>query len=464
MAPSFIKVWLNKAHNLLVKKAFVIIKPTKNTMANIKKIKAFLLVFMSLISIEPLVSCSMYKITVEGKTMVGCNEDAWRLTPHIWFEKASATNIYGAAFTGSRWDGSNGYAPQSGMNEEGLSFSRLASYTPENKTFANEKLKSIDNPTLYLKDILHRCKTVQEVSNYISQYNHSYFIEDVFIYIDKSGNYLVVEPFTITLGNNANYVLSNFCPSITSSSNALKLDRYRNGIEFLKTKTDTTLAFCRALSDTMHVCRSKIGDGTLLTSIWDLNNGTVNLFFYHQYDSTIQFNLKEELAKGDHILSVTDLFPYNSEFEKLGDYQIPQNNIAIMLFLIASGLLFFCSSVFFLIVYFKIKRASKYAYILLALFPLGLILFYYMYVLCTNAYIFYFSSPYKHPQNVFVSITSYLPFLILLIIVPLIIINVRVFKENSWNAFSKWLFTLNVFLYSILLLFFAYWGFFDVFN
>jgi len=28
-------------------------------------------------------SCSMYKITIGDKTMVGYNEDAWRITPRI---------------------------------------------------------------------------------------------------------------------------------------------------------------------------------------------------------------------------------------------------------------------------------------------------------------------------------------------------------------------------------------------
>ena len=61
----------------------------------------------------------MYKVTKNGKTMVGCNEDAWRTTSHIWFE-VGQNKQYGAAFTGSRWDGENGYAPQSGMNEHGF--------------------------------------------------------------------------------------------------------------------------------------------------------------------------------------------------------------------------------------------------------------------------------------------------------------------------------------------------------
>jgi len=44
---------------------------------------------------------------------------------------------------------------------------------------------------------------------------------------------------------------------------------------------DTSITFYTALSDTMHVCRKKVGDGTLLTSIWNLNDGVTYLYFYH---------------------------------------------------------------------------------------------------------------------------------------------------------------------------------------
>ena len=128
---------------------------------------------------------------------------------------------YGAAFTGSRYDGENGYAPQSGMNELGLAFERLASYHPKQDAFENRE--KITNPTNYLKDILHSCASVEEVQAYISRFDHSYFIEDVFIYVEKSGKYLVVEPYMLTEGNDPSYVISNFCPSITSFEKATQL-------------------------------------------------------------------------------------------------------------------------------------------------------------------------------------------------------------------------------------------------
>ena len=405
-------------------------------------------------------ACSMYKITKNGKTFVGCNHDAWFTTPHVWFEIGSLNAPYGAAFTGARYDGKNGYAPQSGMNEYGLVFSRLASYHPKIENSEIESRIKITNPTFYLKDILHTCKTVEDVKKYIEKYDQSYFIEDVLIYIEKSGKYIVVEPYKIIEGNDASYVLSNFCPSITSKEDANKLERYQNGVLFLNNKLETDLEFCRKLSDTMHVCREKIGDGTLLTSIWDNTNGTVNLYFYHKYNKTIQFNIKEELAKGNHIIKVDSLFPKNTEFEKLASYKTPQNNDTLLLFLVFCGLFFGMSSIYFLVNYVKTRKTDTFNSIKLLIIPFGIILFYYMFVLSTNINIFYFDSPYKSYSSTLVSMTSYIPYVLLAIIIPLIRFNLKLFKEKLWNTLALIILSLNSLLYLILIGFFVYWRFY----
>jgi hypothetical protein len=427
----------------------------------IQLVRLVLLMIIIFLGIHDSMACSGYKITIGNKTFFGSNHDAWYKTPQIWFENA-AKDKYGAAFTGARFDGENGYAPQSGMNEMGLVFERLVAYHPKQATFANRK--PISNPTKYLKDILHNCKTVEEVQEYISKYDHSYFIEDVFIYVDKSGKYLIVEPYKLTIGNDPTYVIANFCPSITPEQNAKKLDRYRNGVAFIKSGFDTTLKFCTDLLDTMHVCRNKIGDGTLISSIWDLNNGTVNLYFYHDFKTTVQFNLSEELKKGDHIIAVETLFPYNPEFEKLRLFKTPKDSILIGVFIVASAAFFLLTSIFFLFQYFRKKQNKRYSCIQLLLFPIGLILFYYMIVLSGSVNVFYFPAPYKDPTNVFVSLTSYIPFLLLLLILPFSVINYRLLKNNSWSYLGLGLFTINNLIYIILIGLFSYWKFYDIYK
>ena len=422
-------------------------------------LRILLVAILNVVVSEGGFACSGYKLTIGDKTILGANEDAWRVTPHIWFEKAKDKDQYGAAFTGSRHDGKNGYAPQSGMNEMGLAFERLSSFHPIQESVANRK--KISNPTRYLKDILHSCKSIEEVKAYISQHDHSYFIEDVFLYVDRTGKYLIVEPYTLKTGNDPSYVISNFCPSLTSLENANKLDRYRNGAAYIKNGFETSLSFCKALSDTMHVCRNKIGDGTLLSSIWDLKNGIVNLYFYHDYSTTVQFNLGDELKKGDHIFAIDKLFPPNPEFQQLRNFKTPKNSLLLGVFIVSSAVFFLFSSIFFLIYYFRKKENTKYASVQLLLFPIGLILFYYMVVLSGSITVFYFPAPYKDPTNVFRSLTSYLPFLILILTVPFVVVNYKLIKERSWGWIATGLFTLNTLIYTILIVLFAYWRFYD---
>lgn len=416
----------------------------------------YFLGFLVLFNVGLSHTCSMYKVTKYGKTVVGCNEDAWRTSPRIWFETAGKNEIHGAAFTGSRFDGANGFAPQSGMNEAGLSFSRLASYTPARKS--NGKHPPILNQTKFLKQILHSCRTVEEVQRYVSQFDRSTFLEDVLIYIDKSGKYLIVEPYSTQIGCENTYVLSNFCPSITTPKSALQLDRYRKGVAFLKLKQDTTLSFYRAVSDSMHVCRPKIGDGTLLTSIWNLNDGSIHLYFYHDYDHSVTFHVKDELKKGNHLLSIDDLFPKNVEFEKLSTYKTTKNTLWILWTMMAFSSVLFCSAIYFLI--HLIRKKDQYNFLKILLSLLGFVLSYYVFILCTHQSIFYFQAPYEDRFSRFVSLAAYVPNILAVLILPLFYWNYLVFKGKSWAFTLRNLFLLNNIIYTILVCFFFYWRLF----
>ncbi len=406
----------------------------------------------------------MYKITVDGKTMVGCNEDAWRTTSRIWFENAKKNNKYGAAFTGSRQVGSNRTAPQSGMNEVGLTFSRLVAYHPiHDNPFPNRE--KISNEVDYLTDILHQCANIEEVEKYISRHDHSLFFDHVFIYIDSSGKYLIVEPYKLVEGNDQNYVLSNFCPSITNSEQARKLKRFRDGEDFLKTnEVKSSLSYCSALSDAMHVCRNRNGDGTLLTSIWNTKEKLVNLYFYHSYDTTVQFNLIDELAKGDHIINTPELFPKNSEFERLVNYKTPSNTVELrVLIVILASLL----ALFSLIIgiYSILKKQASISLKTAGIISLiNLLLIFYLFVLATNKNIYYFDAPYKHYGSSLISASSYIPFFLLLSFFPITQLTIKRLVSRKTKRSIKTLLLSNNIIYVILIAGFSYWGLYSVWN
>jgi hypothetical protein len=412
-------------------------------------------------------ACSMYKITVDGKTMVGCNHDAWLTTPKIWFENAKQPNEYGAVFTGSRDVSPNRITPQSGMNIAGLAFSRLASYYPAQINPFSNRLK-ITNEADYLSEILLKCATVKDVKKHIEQYDYSFFINDVFIYIDSLGDYLIVEPYSLIEGDNPNYVLANFCPSITENEQARKLERYRNGEDFLKThEAIASLDFCTTLSDTMSVCRSRNGDGTLITSIFDTKEKTASIYFYHNFDTVMQFSLTDELAKGDYVKSLSELFPHNSDFERLINFKTPSNTVELrFLLVLLAGLLALFS--FALVISLLQKNKSNFvspkpvAVAVISL--LNLILIAYIFVLTTNQSIFYFDVPYKHYSSSLISASSYTPFLLLLSFVPILVYSLNRLKSNQTRFWIKVILVSNNLAYSILIIAFGYWGLYEFWN
>jgi len=432
----------------------------------IKKIHIILLAILALtVSQNKIKACSMYKITVDGKTMVGCNNDTWLTTPKIWFENAKQPNEYGTVFTGSREVSPNRTTPQSGMNTAGLAFSRLASYHPTQSNPFSNRLK-ITNEAEYLSEILRKCAIVKDVKEYIEQYDHSFFINDVFIYIDSLGDYLIVEPYNLLEGNNPNYVLANFCPSITENEQARKLERYRKGEDFLRThKTIASLDVCTALSDTMSVCRSRNRDGTLITSIFDTKEKTASIYFYHNFDTVMQFSLTDELAKGDYIIDLPELFPYNSDFERLTTFKTPSNTVELRILLVLlAGVLALFSFALVISLLWKNKGTSISPKSAAVITLLNTILIVYIFVLTTNQSIFYFDVPYKHHSSGLISASSYTPFLLLLSFAPILVYSVNRLKSNQTRFWIKVILVSNNLAYFILITGFWYWGLYEFWN
>lgn len=246
-------------------------------------------------------ACSVFKVTINGRTYFGNNEDNWRLGSRIWFENKTFGK-FGAVYVGY---GDN--FPQGGMNEAGLAFDGLTVYP---KAITPDPTKTTEtNPNKFLREIMQNCITVEDVRNYAIKFNRP-INGGVVFFADKFGKYLIMEPDTMMIGNENKYIIANFCPSNTSDKEKLNFDRYKRGNYFLLNHTsDSSSNYCLALADTMHECRNKIGDGTMYSFIADLEKGNLSLYFYHDFKRTKEFNLKVELAKGNHTFEMLDIFP-----------------------------------------------------------------------------------------------------------------------------------------------------------
>jgi len=260
----------------------------------------FALIILVFILVQNTLGCSMFKLTIYGKTMVGNNEDYWNPNSRIWFEHGKVSE-YGAVYVGY-----DNFWPQGGMNQAGLVFDGFSmDYLAINDTLGKNSLDAN-----FLQDIMKKCADVDEVKKYFAQYNLKGLETSMFLFIDKTGKYLIVEGDSLITGNNQSFVLSNFYPSLIKEDNEIDIPFYHKGKKLLGSQKDTSISFCSSVMDTMHQER-KWGAGTMYTTIYDLKEGTIFLYFFRDYTHVVKFNLNQELNKTDYSLVIPELFPEN---------------------------------------------------------------------------------------------------------------------------------------------------------
>lgn len=244
--------------------------------------------------------CSMLKITLHGKTIIGNNEDYWNPNARIWFEQGGKGE-YGVAYVGF-----DNFWPQGGINQAGLVFDGFSQdYLAIKDTVGKEPLSMT-----FLKEVMKRCGTIDEVKRYFRRHSLSGLESSSFLFVDKSGRYLSVDGDSLISGDREWYIASNFHPSQTNQECNIPLPFYQKGRELLETRRDTSVNFCVSAMETMHQ-QAEWGAGTIYTSIYDPNAGMIYLYFYRDFTHCVKLNLNKELQKGNHSLSMPNLFPEN---------------------------------------------------------------------------------------------------------------------------------------------------------
>jgi hypothetical protein len=289
----------------------------------------------------------------------------------------------------------------------------------------------------------------------------SYFSAGMFLFVDKSGDYLTLAGNEIIYGNDPHYILSNFRPADTPDLDAVKIKRYQRGRKLLAERQEASVEFTKTVMDTMSECRAGLGDGTLYTSAFDLEKGDIYLWFYHDYQQEVKFNLAEELAKGNHSLEMPSLFAVNPEFQQLQAYKTPQNSRITFGILSFTGILAGLFGLCFFIGFIKnLVRSNKTKTFDLMRFLIcvnNAFLIFLIPILLLQEAIFYFGMegslggfPLKE--------AIYFPALITLLSIGIALYYFQFFKPKSWSKFSISLLKSNIVLYLFAVLSFVYWG------
>ena len=237
-------------------------------------------------------------LDASGRVLVGNNEDYSNPRTKIRFVPASPGS-YGRMYVGfdDMW-------PQGGMNERGLWFDGFA--TPAVKVPASG-LPSF--PGNIVDKAMAGCATVEDVVRLFSQYNRAWLDRGVLMFADASGDAVSIEPGTMVRKSRRHFVQTNFYQS--RGQGDAQDRRFTIATAMLeRAGNDISVdLFRRILAET----HQNGAFPTLYSNVYDLQARTMHLYYFHDFDRAVTFDLAEELKKGERVLDIPSLFPPNAD-------------------------------------------------------------------------------------------------------------------------------------------------------
>lgn len=265
-------------------------------------------------------ACTAFVTTHNGRTFIGNNEDAWSITARVRFEQGRDGG-YGAVYFG-HFNGHpfRGMVDQIGMNEAGLVVDGLAIQPKHVAGVPGKKQVPFD---ALMPLLMRTCSDVNEVAALLRTTDNSWLTQSMLFIADRHGGYLIVENDTIVEGHGPWYAVGNWRMSSCSDPSTIPIPRLQEGRALLATGTGGSLEEARDVLARMAVCRRKMGEGTLFSTLFDPVEGRAHLYFYHDFSEAVTFDLHAELAKGDRTVAMASLFGVRPEFERLKAYITP---------------------------------------------------------------------------------------------------------------------------------------------
>jgi len=196
------------------------------------------------------------------------------------------------------------------MNDKGLFFDGNALKFSKMKPRPDKAPLPEDKDLVMM--IMEECATVDEVIAWMSRYNleglnngQAHFADrtgaGAVIGADKNGDLFVARKEGIYQVS-TNFSLAN--PEFGGYS--YPCPRYNIANDMLENMEELTVDYFRAILAAVH---SEGSSPTVYSNICDLTNGDIYLYNFHNFEETVKFNLAEELKKGEHSYTMTELFP-----------------------------------------------------------------------------------------------------------------------------------------------------------
>ncbi len=258
-------------------------------------------------------ACTAFVVYRNGLALAGNNEDFWETDTKIWYIPKEGSNRGVAGKLGRVYFGFDDFFAQGGMNEAGLFFDGFAT--------AENKLKNLDNRPRFegnMTDyVMANCKTVSEVVAVFEKHELSFLTNAMLMFGDQYGDSVIIEGDDLLRIKGDHQVVTNFYQSLTPADEC-PCPRYEAAVQALGKGVAVSVESCR---DVLAATRQNRGAPTQYSNVYDLKNGLVYLYHFHNFEEVVRIDLKEELEKGAHEIDLPSLFSENEQFDTFREEQ-----------------------------------------------------------------------------------------------------------------------------------------------
>jgi tetratricopeptide (TPR) repeat protein len=254
-------------------------------------------------------SCTIFTVSSGDTVFFGNNEDYINPNTYYWVSP-STSQYYGGVFFGF-----DDFSPQGGINEKGLAFDgnglRGGHLNPQSGLTPFR-----GHPGLIF---LRECSTVEEVITLAQTFDWGTSLPYQLHLADATGDAVVISAgpdgklaFTRKEMGDGYLVSTNFNLAYYQETERTGLcRRYDTAVGMLDkigNEDDLTIEYCALILDAVHAEGPSVN--TLYSNIFDLKEGIIYLYYWHQFDDVVTLRVQEELAINPFPTRLNDLFPH----------------------------------------------------------------------------------------------------------------------------------------------------------
>jgi hypothetical protein len=216
---------------------------------------------------------------------------------------------YGRIYLGAEDKG--GFYYTTGMNEHGLWYGSTGLYDgaalPERHDIKNYYNKPTWPYELAVK-VMEECATVDEAIDIYSTYFTPYWNGHT-MFVDKNGNSVIVEfgeNDVVFVRRKNNYqVMTNFPNSDTLNARWYNCYRYNTAESILASSDEISTDLFQSICNAVH---QEGSSPTSLSTVYDLMNDNLFVYYFHNYKEFLKFNIHEELQKGKRYYRLAEYY------------------------------------------------------------------------------------------------------------------------------------------------------------